>query len=85
MSSQYKQLFRSKDDRMIAGVCGGIGDYLDIDPTIIRLIFAFGAIITGSGLFWVYLVMMFVVPEEKLVSQAVVDVPTDLEAEPEEG
>jgi len=69
---------------MIAGVCGGIGDYLDIDPTIIRLIFAFGAIITGSGLFWVYLVMMFVVPEEKLVSQAVVDAPTDAEAEPEE-
>ena len=85
MSSQYKQLFRSKDDRMIAGVCGGIGDYLDIDPTIIRLIFAFGAVITGSGLFWVYLVMMFVVPEEKLASQAVVDVPTDSEAEPEEG
>jgi len=80
MSSQYKQLYRSKDDRMIAGVCGGIGDYLDIDPTIIRLIFVFGSVITGSGLFWVYLVMMFVVPEETVASQAVVDVP----AEPEE-
>jgi len=84
MSSQYKQLFRSKDDRMIAGVCGGIGDYLDIDPTIIRLIFVFGSVITGSGLFWVYLVMMFVVPEETVASQAVVDVPVDAEVEPEE-
>jgi phage shock protein C len=77
MAAQYKQLFRSKDDRMIAGVCGGIGEYLDIDPTIIRLIFAFGAFITGSALFWVYLVMMFVVPEEQPASEAVVNVPAE--------
>ena len=67
---------------MIAGVCGGLGEYFDIDPTIIRLIFVFGSIVTGSGLFWAYLVMMFVVPEETLASEAVVEAPAeDLPAE----
>lgn len=72
MSTKSKQLYRSRDDRMIAGVCGGLGDYFDIDPTIIRLLFVFGAFATGSGLFWAYLVMMVVVPEETLASEAVV-------------
>jgi phage shock protein C len=58
---------------MVAGVCAGLGDYLDIDPTVIRLIFVFGAILTGSGLFWAYLVMMLVIPEEPLASEAVVE------------
>jgi phage shock protein PspC (stress-responsive transcriptional regulator) len=73
MSAQYKQLFRSRNDRMLAGVCGGLGEYFDIDPTIIRLIFVFGAVVTGSGLFWAYLVMMLVVPEEKPASEDVVE------------
>jgi len=77
MAAQYKQLFRSREDRMISGVAGGLGEYFDIDPTIIRLIFVFGAIITGSGLFWAYLVMMFVVPEESLASKSVVDAPVE--------
>lgn len=73
MSPQTKQLFRSRNERMIAGVCGGLGNYLNIDPTLIRLIFVFGAFATGTALFWVYLVMMVVVPEEPLASQAVVE------------
>jgi phage shock protein C len=73
MSSQYKQFTRSRDDRMVAGICSGLGKYLNIDPTIVRLIFVFGTIITGSGLFWAYLVMMLIVPEEPLASEAVVD------------
>lgn len=73
MSTKTKQLFRSRDDKMIAGVCGGLGDYFNIDPTIIRLLFVFGAFVTGSGLFWVYVVMMLVVPEETLASEAVVE------------
>jgi phage shock protein PspC (stress-responsive transcriptional regulator) len=77
MSTQYKQLFRSKKDRMIAGVCGGLGEYFDIDPTVIRLIFVFGSILTSSGLFWAYLVMMFVVPEESPASEAVVEAPAE--------
>ncbi|MFN2144611.1 MAG: PspC domain-containing protein [Anaerolineales bacterium] len=73
MSTQTKKLFRSRTERMISGVCGGLGNYLNVDPTLIRLIFVFGALVTGSGLFWAYLVMMLVVPEEPLASQAVVE------------
>lgn len=59
-----KKLYRSRNDKMVAGVCGGLGKYLNIDPTLIRLIFAllvfFGV---GSGLL-IYLVLMIVVPLE---------------------
>jgi phage shock protein C len=77
MSEKYKQLYRSRDERMVAGICGGLGEYLDIDPTIVRLIFVFGTVITGSGLFWAYLIMMLVVPEEPLASEAVVEAPVE--------
>ena len=50
---------------MIAGICGGLGDYFGIDSTLVRLIFVFGAIFTGSALFWAYIIMMLVVPEEE--------------------
>ena len=73
MSTVTKQLFRSRNERMIAGVCGGLGDYLNIDPTIIRLIFVLGAFATGSALFWAYIIMMVVIPEEPLASEAVVE------------
>ena len=58
-----KRLYRSKDDRMVAGVCAGLAEYIDIDPTIVRLLFALG-LIAGGATFWAYLVMMMVVPEE---------------------
>ncbi|MBU0511800.1 MAG: PspC domain-containing protein [Chloroflexi bacterium] len=73
MTNNYKRLYRSRDDRMIAGVCAGLGKYFDIDPTLIRLIFIFGTFITGSALFWAYLTMMVVVPEETPASEAVVE------------
>ena len=73
MSLQSKKLYRSKDDRMIAGVCGGLGEYLGIDATIVRLLFVLGFFASISGLFWAYLVMMLVVPEESPASEAVVD------------
>ncbi len=72
MSTQAKKLFRSRDDRMISGVCGGLGEYFGIDPTLMRLIFVFGSFVTGSGLFWVYVIMMILVPEEAPASEAVV-------------
>jgi phage shock protein C len=61
---ETKKLYRSRTDQMIAGVCGGLGKYLGIDPTLIRLAFVllllFGI---GSGLL-VYLVMLLLVPLE---------------------
>ena len=85
MSLQSKKLFRSKDDRMIAGVCGGLGEYLGIDATIVRLLFVLGFFASISGLFWAYLIMMVVVPEETPASEAVVDFsPEDIEPEENE-
>ena len=61
---ESKKLYRSRTDKMIAGVCGGLGKYLGVDPTLIRLAFVllllFGI---GSGLL-VYLAMMLLVPLE---------------------
>ena len=58
-----KRLYRSRDDRMIAGVCAGLAEYIDIDPTIVRLLFVLG-LLAGGATFWAYIVMMLVVPEE---------------------
>ncbi|MFP4111715.1 MAG: PspC domain-containing protein [Candidatus Woesearchaeota archaeon] len=57
-----KHLKRSKQNRVIAGVCGGLGEYFDIDPTIIRLLFVL-AFFFGSG-FLAYIIMWIVMPEE---------------------
>lgn len=64
MDNETKRLYRSNDDRMVAGVCAGIADYFGIDPTLVRLLFVFGALGTVSGLFWAYLIMAIIVPEE---------------------
>lgn len=56
-----KKLYRSSNDRIFLGVCGGIGEYLNVDPTIIRLL----AVIlgfTGSGII-AYLVAAIIMPE----------------------
>ncbi len=59
-----KKLTKSSSNRMICGICGGIGEYFHIDPTVIRLIWA---ILTfcgvGSGLL-VYIIAAVVIPEE---------------------
>ncbi|MEE1243136.1 PspC domain-containing protein [Frisingicoccus sp.] len=57
-----KKLYRSKRNRMICGVCGGIGEYLDVDPTIIRLV-ALVLGFSGTGLF-VYIVAAIIMPDE---------------------
>jgi phage shock protein C len=60
-----KQLFRSKTNRVIAGICGGIGDMVNIDPVIIRLLAVFLCVITGliPGVI-TYIVAIFIVPEK---------------------
>jgi phage shock protein PspC (stress-responsive transcriptional regulator) len=75
MTENVKKLYRSNSDRMIAGICGGLGEYFAVDATLVRLIFVIGAIFSFSALFWVYIIMLIVVPEEPVASQAVVDAP----------
>ena len=63
--SQYKQLFRSRDNRMVAGVCAGLGEFLGIDPTVMRLVFVIAGLLGYFGpLLLAYLVLFIVVPEE---------------------
>lgn len=56
-----ERLHRSASDRVIAGVCGGLGQYLRVDPLILRILFVVLAMVNGIGLF-VYLVLWIVVP-----------------------
>ncbi len=64
MNTSYKQLRRSITDRMVAGVCGGIGAYANIDPTVVRLGAVLLFFVTGPGVVVAYLVMALVIPEE---------------------
>lgn len=59
-----KTLTRSKSNRMIAGVCAGLGDYLNIDPTVIRLLFVLGFFTFNGAMLLVYLIMAIVTPEQ---------------------
>ena len=58
-----KKLYRSRSDRMIAGVCGGLGEYLNVDPVWFRLFFVILLFATGFG-FWAYLILWIIMPEE---------------------
>ncbi len=71
MTAQTRTLYRSRNNRMIAGVCGGLGDFFGIDPTIIRILFALGLIFGHVFVAVLYLVMFIVVPEAPLVPQPV--------------
>jgi len=56
-----KKLTLSTRDRKIAGVCGGLGEYLGVDPTLIRVIWVFFALFVGSGIL-AYLIAWILIP-----------------------
>lgn len=58
-----RRLYRSNTDRMLGGVCGGLGQYLGIDPTLVRVFFVLLALANGIGVL-IYLVMWVIVPLE---------------------
>lgn len=58
-----KKLYRSSHNRIIGGVCGGIADYFNTDPTWIRLLFIILLVAFGSTLI-IYLILWIIVPEE---------------------
>lgn len=63
---ESKKLYRSKKQRMICGVCGGIAEYFNIDPTIIRLVWVLFALTGGSGL-PIYFIAAIIIPDETVV------------------
>jgi phage shock protein C len=71
MSNNYsspRRLYRSRNQRQIAGVCGGLAEYYGMDPTWVRLLFVLLLVLAGST-FWVYLIMWVVVPLEPPYNQ----------------
>ena len=57
-----RKLYRSQSQRMIAGVCGGLADYFNIDATLVRVLFLLLAVFGGTGLV-IYIVMWVIVPD----------------------
>lgn len=61
-----KKLFRSTKNRIFGGVCAGVGDYLDVDPTIVRLV-TLGLIFLGGCGLLCYLIAWIIIPDEPTV------------------
>ena len=57
-----KKLYRDPDEKVVAGVCSGLGHYLDVDTTLIRILFLV-AFIMGSAGFWIYIILWIAVPK----------------------
>ncbi|MBO7114648.1 MAG: PspC domain-containing protein [Bacteroidaceae bacterium] len=62
--SEGKKLYRSRTDRKIFGVCGGLADYFDVDVTVIRILFLIALLCVGGGLI-AYLICALVMPEQR--------------------
>ena len=60
---ERKKLYRSIDERIVAGVCGGIAEYFKIDPVLVRIIFILLLFGAGTGLL-AYIIAWIIVPEE---------------------
>ena len=68
MDNNVRKLTRSTTDRRIAGVCGGLANYLTVDPVVLRIIFLISLVFGGLGL-WAYLVIWLVAPEDNRLNQ----------------
>jgi phage shock protein PspC (stress-responsive transcriptional regulator) len=64
-----KRLYRSRNDRKLAGVCGGLAHYFDIDPTLVRVAFAVPPLIGIGSPILVYLALMLIVPDAAVSSE----------------
>ena len=61
-----KRLFRSRKERILGGVCGGLGNYLNVDPVLIRVVWAILFFAAGAGLL-AYILAWIIIPEEVLI------------------
>ena len=66
MTTESRKLYRSRNNRMIVGVCAGLADFFGIDPIIVRLVFALGTLFGFGSFILIYIVMFIFVPEEQL-------------------
>lgn len=69
-----KKIFRSQDEKKIAGICGGLGEYLDVDPTFVRLGVIFLGLITAIvPLIITYLIGWAIIPEKANLNEPIQD------------
>ena len=61
-NEEPRKLYRSRENRVIAGVCGGIGEYLGVDPTVIRVLWVLFSLLAGSGIL-AYIAAWIIIPE----------------------
>ncbi|MFH2020926.1 MAG: PspC domain-containing protein [archaeon] len=59
---KQKKLFRSTKNKVIAGVCGGLGEYFDVDPTIVRLVWVVFSLMGGAGIL-AYIIAWIIIPK----------------------
>lgn len=57
-----KRLFRSKKEKMLGGICGGLGEYLDVDPTLLRLLLVILVVFSWGMFLLIYIVAWIIVP-----------------------
>lgn len=57
-----KRIYRSRRDRMVAGVCGGLAEYFEIDPSIVRVLWVIFTMMGGSGLL-AYIICAIIIPD----------------------
>ena len=62
---ETKRLYRSVKDRVLGGVCGGLGKYINIDPVLVRVVWAILFFAAGAGLL-AYIIAWIIVPEEQV-------------------
>lgn len=58
------KLTKNRYNKMFFGVCSGLADWLNTDATLVRLAFVIGALLTGSLLLWIYLLLALILPSE---------------------
>ena len=63
-SANEKRIYRSMKEKMIGGVCGGLAEYFEIDPVILRVLFVI-ALFFGTMGFWLYILLWIVIPKKK--------------------
>ncbi|MBO4600431.1 MAG: PspC domain-containing protein [Bacteroidales bacterium] len=63
MADEIRRLYRNPHDKRIAGVCSGIAEYLNVDVTVVRILFLIALICAGGG-FWIYLIVWLLAPEK---------------------
>ena len=61
MTNQHHRLYRNQNNKVIAGVCSGLGEYLNIDVTIVRLVWILFTFLGGAGIF-AYIIACFIIP-----------------------